>query len=65
MMLTPSQGLSGAGKTTISFGVEEVLCNLGVPCYGFDGDNLRAGINGDLGFSREGELTRRPCALAQ
>uniref|UniRef100_A0AC35EVB3 Adenylyl-sulfate kinase n=1 Tax=Panagrolaimus sp. PS1159 TaxID=55785 RepID=A0AC35EVB3_9BILA len=32
-------GLSGAGKTTISFAVENTLTKLGIPAYGLDGDN--------------------------
>ena len=36
-------GLSGAGKTTISFGTEEYLCSVGVPSYSLDGDNIRQG----------------------
>lgn len=47
-------GLSGAGKTTISFAVEAELARRGVPCYGLDGDNCRTGINKNLGFSPEG-----------
>eukprot|EP00054_Salpingoeca_dolichothecata_P038005 m.12626 g.12626 ORF g.12626 m.12626 type:complete len:610 (-) comp8144_c0_seq1:503-2332(-) len=46
-------GLSGAGKTTLSFAVEAELCRRGVPCYGLDGDNMRGGLNKNLGFSPE------------
>jgi 3'-phosphoadenosine 5'-phosphosulfate synthase len=46
-------GLSGAGKTTLSFHLEAELCKRGVPCYGLDGDNLRTGLNKNLGFSPE------------
>ena len=46
-------GLSGAGKTTLSFAVEAELCQRGVPCYGLDGDNMRTGLNKNLGFSPE------------
>jgi len=45
-------GLSGAGKTTISFAVEEYLCSRGIPSYGLDGDNVRTGLNKNLGFSQ-------------
>lgn len=48
-------GLSGAGKTTLSFKVEAALTKRGVPCYGLDGDNCRTGLNKNLGFSQEGE----------
>ncbi|XP_057306690.1 bifunctional 3'-phosphoadenosine 5'-phosphosulfate synthase-like [Hydractinia symbiolongicarpus] len=44
-------GLSGAGKTTISFALEEYLCSRGIPTYGLDGDNMRKGLNTNLGFS--------------
>ena len=47
-------GLSGAGKTTISFALEEYLCQRGIPSYGPDGDNIRTGEWRDEG-GREGE----------
>ena len=46
-------GLSGAGKTTISFALEEYLCFRGIPAYVLDGDNVRTGLNKNLGFSPE------------
>ncbi|XP_065679614.1 bifunctional 3'-phosphoadenosine 5'-phosphosulfate synthase isoform X1 [Hydra vulgaris] len=46
-------GLSGAGKTTISFALEEYLCFRGIPSYSLDGDNMRTGLNKNLGFSPE------------
>lgn len=46
-------GLSGAGKTTISFALEEHLVSRGIPCYSLDGDNIRHGLNKNLGFSAE------------
>lgn len=49
----PSAGLSGAGKTTISFALEEYLCGRGIPAYVLDGDNVRTGLNKNLGFSPE------------
>ncbi len=49
----PFAGLSGAGKTTISFALEEYLCLRGIPAYGLDGDNIRHGLNKNLGFSSE------------
>ncbi|XP_030765753.1 bifunctional 3'-phosphoadenosine 5'-phosphosulfate synthase 2-like [Sitophilus oryzae] len=36
-------GLSGAGKTTISFALEEFLVSNGIPAYSLDGDNMRTG----------------------
>lgn len=48
--LSPT-GLSGAGKTTIGFALEEYLVSHGIPCYSLDGDNVRHGLNKNLGFS--------------
>ena len=44
-------GLSGSGKTTIASGVEYALTELGIHSYILDGDELRTGLNSDLGFS--------------
>lgn len=46
-------GLSGAGKSTIALGAEQALHRLGYQAYVLDGDNVRAGLNADLGFSPE------------
>lgn len=46
-------GLSGAGKSTLAHTVEEQLHRLGCRTYVFDGDNVRHGLCGDLGFSAE------------
>ena len=46
-------GLSGAGKSTVAVAVERRLFNLGYQTYVLDGDNVRHGLNGDLGFSPE------------
>jgi 3'-phosphoadenosine 5'-phosphosulfate synthase len=46
-------GLSGAGKTTISFALEEYLVSQGIPAYSLDGDNIRTGLNKNLGFTPE------------
>ena len=46
-------GLSGAGKSTIATEVERELFNLGKHVYVLDGDNMRHGLNSDLGFSPE------------
>jgi bifunctional enzyme CysN/CysC len=43
-------GLSGAGKSTIAAELERRLIEMGRPCYMLDGDNIRTGINRDLGF---------------
>jgi len=44
-------GLSGSGKSTIANAVEDVLYKRGVTTYLLDGDNVRHGLNKDLGFS--------------
>ncbi|MCR9182565.1 MAG: adenylyl-sulfate kinase [Flavobacteriaceae bacterium] len=46
-------GLSGSGKSTIANAVEEQLFAMGMQTYSLDGDNIRKGINNDLGFSEE------------
>jgi bifunctional enzyme CysN/CysC len=46
-------GLPGSGKSTIAGGVEAALLESGRSVYILDGDNLRHGLNGDLGFSAE------------
>ena len=46
-------GLSGSGKSTIAIAVEKALTDQGDLCYRLDGDNLRHGLNSDLGFSPE------------
>ena len=46
-------GLSGSGKSTLALGVEQALHQLGYQAYVLDGDNVRAGLNKDLGFSPE------------
>lgn len=44
-------GLSGSGKSTIAKGVEHKLYDKGIITKLLDGDNLRTGLNGNLGFS--------------
>ena len=44
-------GLSGSGKSSVAMLVERKLIELGRPAYVLDGDNLRHGLNSDLGFS--------------
>ena len=46
-------GLSGCGKSTIASKLQEDLFQLGWQVYILDGDNIRHGLNGDLGFSPE------------
>ena len=44
-------GLSCSGKTTICLALEKALIARGIAAYILDGDNIRAGLNKDLGFS--------------
>ncbi|MDD5225728.1 MAG: sulfate adenylyltransferase subunit CysN [Candidatus Omnitrophica bacterium] len=44
-------GLSGSGKSTLAFEFEKKLMSAGQLCYVLDGDNVRHGLNRDLGFS--------------
>ena len=44
-------GLSGSGKSSVAVLVEQILLEHGNPAYILDGDNLRHGLNADLGFS--------------
>ena len=46
-------GLSGAGKSTIARGLEAELFSRGMHTYVLDGDNIRHGLNSNLGFSPE------------
>ena len=46
-------GLSGSGKSTIAYTLEHALVQRGHLCYVLDGDNVRHGLNKDLGFSAE------------
>jgi len=46
-------GLSGSGKSTVSRAVEQALVDRGINAYVLDGDNVRMGLNGDLGFAPE------------
>lgn len=52
-MLVWFTGLSGSGKSTISDEVEKMLYDLEIHSYTLDGDNIRKGLNKDLGFSPE------------
>jgi bifunctional enzyme CysN/CysC len=59
-------GLSGSGKSTIANALEKKLFSLGIHSYVLDGDNVRLGLNKDLGFTREdrAENVRRVAELA-
>lgn len=60
-------GLSGAGKTSIAFQVEAILIDHGIAAYGLDGDNVRSGLNHNLGFTKEDrkENIRRVAEVAK
>ena len=60
-------GLSGAGKSTIAFALEQQLASLGHACYVLDGDNIRHGLASDLGFDKKDrrENIRRVAHVAQ
>jgi adenylylsulfate kinase-like enzyme len=46
-------GLSASGKSTIATALEQHLLHLGLASYRLDGDNVRFGLNKDLGFSEK------------
>ena len=52
-------GLPGAGKSTVAAAVEERLIQAGQPAFLLDGDNLRHGLNGDLGFDEHARTRER------
>ncbi len=60
-------GLPGAGKSTIAGAVEERLIAAGRSAFLLDGDNLRHGLNGDLGFDEQArsENVRRTAHVAR
>jgi len=60
-------GLSGSGKSTLAHAVEEKLHSLCVRSYVLDGDNIRTGLNKDLGLSPEDrkENIRRIAEMAK
>ena len=60
-------GLSGSGKSTLSRALERELFNIGMHTYVLDGDNIRHGLNSNLGFSPEDrvENIRRVAEVAK
>jgi len=60
-------GLSASGKSTIAIALEQHLLQLGLAAYRLDGDNIRFGLNKDLGFSEKdrGENIRRIAEVAK
>jgi len=49
-------GLSGSGKSTIANHVDQILFERGYHTYTLDGDNIRHGLNRDLGFTKEDRI---------
>jgi bifunctional enzyme CysN/CysC len=49
-------GLSGAGKTTIARATHDLLLEKGLRSYRLDGDDLREGLNADLGFEEQDRI---------
>lgn len=60
-------GLSGSGKSSVAAACERLLIEAGRPAYLLDGDNLRHGLNGDLGFAADDrdENVRRVAEVAR
>src|SRR6056300_182736 len=60
-------GLSGSGKSTVANALESMLFERGIKTYILDGDNVRSGLNSDLGFTDEDRIEniRRISHLAQ
>ena len=60
-------GLPAAGKSTLASALEERLLGLGLAAYRLDGDNLRHGLNSDIGFDRaaRAENVRRTGEVAK
>ena len=60
-------GLSASGKSTLAFALERALIDWGHACYVLDGDNIRHGLNKNLGFSHEdrSENIRRIAEVAK
>jgi adenylyl-sulfate kinase len=60
-------GLPASGKSTLAVEIEALLVGAGRPALRLDGDNLRHGLNGDLGFSAEdrAENVRRTAHVAR
>ncbi len=60
-------GLSGSGKSTVAIALERELQKRGLLCRILDGDNIRSGINANLGFSEEDrrENIRRVAEVAK
>ena len=60
-------GLSGSGKSTLAYSLERRLISMGMMCCVLDGDNVRHGLNRDLGFSHldRSENIRRVAEVAR
>ncbi|MCX7084518.1 MAG: adenylyl-sulfate kinase [Methylococcales bacterium] len=60
-------GLSGAGKSTLAYSLEQVFVTQQKACFVLDGDNLRQGLNANLGYSKQdrSENIRRTAEVAR
>jgi bifunctional enzyme CysN/CysC len=60
-------GLSGAGKSTVANAIDRCLTDMGYHCFLLDGDNVRQGLNKDLGFddADRSENLRRVAEVAK
>lgn len=60
-------GLSGAGKSTVANAIDRHLTTMGYSCFILDGDNVRQGLNKDLGFgdAARSENLRRIAEVAK
>ena len=58
LILLAIKGLSGAGKTTLSFALENYLIVRGILAFALDEDNMRLGLCSDLGADREENIRR-------
>lgn len=60
-------GLSASGKSTLAYALERALMDRGRLCFVLDGDNVRHGLNNDIGFSPQGraENIRRVAEVAK
>lgn len=60
-------GLSASGKSTLAYALERKLVDMGYACYVLDGDNIRHGLNKNLGFSDQDrqENIRRVAEVAK
>ena len=60
-------GITGSGKTTIAYALEQKLFGIGIKCFVLDGENARLGFSSDLSFTADdrGENIRRAAEVAR